>query len=144
MKDLAFLLAAADDRRVTLTNAPPGALWDQLQALQVHGLQCRFLRGTRMGTATGLFAEFTAALQFPPYASATFDGLDECLNDLEWLSGGPLALVVLDADQVLAQENAADRDAFAAILGSALSAWNGGENGPPRAFNVIFQTAAEV
>jgi hypothetical protein len=144
MRDWAFLLAPPGEGQVTLTNVPPGALWDDLQALHSRGLLCRFLRGTRMETAIGLFAEFAAAFQFPPYVSATFDGLDECLNDLDWLPIGPLALVVLSADRVLVQENAADQEAFTRILGSALTAWNNGENGSPRAFNVIFQTAAEA
>lgn len=138
MRDLTYLLQPPG--QATTTNAPAETLWDALLALRPAGLDARFLRGTRMETLDGALAEFAAALQFPPYASATLDGLDECLNDLEWLTAGPLALVFLSADRVLAGATAADRDALARILAATVQAWNDGENGPPRTLHVIHQS----
>lgn len=139
MRDLAFLLDPPG--QAITTDAPADALWDALQALRARGLEARFLQGSRMETLDGALAEFAAALQFPPYASATLDGLDECLNDLEWLPAGPLVLVLLAADRSLAQAPAADQEALARILAATVRAWNDGENGAPRALHVIFQSA---
>lgn len=138
MRDLAFLLEPPG--QAVTTDAPPEALWDALQGLGGRGLQSRFLRGARMETLDGALAEFAAALQFPPYASATLDGLDECLNDLDWLPPGPLALVLLAADRNLARASTADQDALARILATAVRAWNDGENGGSRTLHVIFQS----
>ena len=140
MRDFAFLLHPPG--RATTTNAAPEVLWDALLALRPAGLEARFLRGTRMETLDGALAEFAAVLQFPPYASATLDGLDECLNDLEWLPGGPLVLVLEAADRILAQAAAADHDALVRILAATVQAWNDGENGPPRIVHVLFQAPA--
>lgn len=137
MKELAFLLRPPG--LATHTEASPEQLWDTIQGLRPAGLEARFLRGTRMETLDDALAEFAAALQFPPYASATLDGLDECLNDLEWLPGGPLVLVLEAADRILARATAADRDALARILAAAVRAWNNGENGPPRIVHVVYQ-----
>lgn len=139
MRDLGFLLDAPG--QAITTDAPAVALRDALLALRPAGLEARFLRGARMETLDDALAEFAAALQFPPYASATLDGLDECLNDLEWLPAGPLALVLLSADRVLSRATAADQEALARILSLTVQAWNDGENGHPRIVHVIHQTA---
>lgn len=138
MRDLGFLLAPPG--QAITTDAPADALMEVLLALRPAGLEPRFLRGARMETLDDALAEFATALQFPPYASATLDGLDECLNDLEWLPAGPLALVLLSADRVLTRATAADQEALARILALAVQAWNDGENGPPRTVHVIHQT----
>lgn len=139
MRDLAILLEPPG--QAVTTDAPAEALWDALQALREKGLETRFLRGSRMETLDGALAEFAAALQFPPYASATLDGLDECLNDLDWLPVAPLVLVLLAADRMLARAGAADQDAVARILATTVRAWNDGENGAPRTVHVLFQSA---
>ncbi len=72
-----------------------------LDGLREQGLETRWLRGSKMRTANGVFDEFAAALQFPPYFGENWDALDECLNDLDWLQGEGAALFILDADQLL-------------------------------------------
>jgi hypothetical protein len=138
VRDLSYLLQPPG--QATTTDAPAEVLWDALLALRPAGLDARFLRGTRMETLDGALAEFSAALQFPPYVSATLDGLDECLNDLEWLPAGPLVLVFLAAERVLAQATATDQEALARILTATVRAWHDGENGPPRTLHVIHQS----
>lgn len=140
MKDAGFLLEPPRGKAVRAVTAEPGPLWDELCAQAGRGLQVRFLRGARMATLDGLFAEFTAALQFPPYASATLDGLDECLNDLEWLPAGPLALVVLDAPRLLSAEAPAARTTLLKLLEDTAQAWAQGANGAARPLHVLLQS----
>lgn len=137
MKDWSRLLQPPAGRQPLRTRDAAGPLWDALRA--VPGLQARLLRGARMETLDGALAEFAAALQFPPYASATLDGLEECLNDLDWLPPGPLALLVLDGPRLLAQEPEAARAALRRILADAARAWAAGENGAARPFHLLLQ-----
>lgn len=126
--------------RAITTDAPAEDLWDALQALRGRGLETRILRATRMRNMGQVLAEFAAALQIPPYFGENLNALDECLNDLEWLPGGPLVLVILQAELVLDRGAAKDRDLLAGILAGATAAWAQGANGPARAVSVIFQT----
>lgn len=66
-----------------------------------QGLMVRWLRGSRMRTTQGVLDEFAAVLQFPAYFGENWDALDECLNELEWLSGDCAALLILDADELM-------------------------------------------
>ncbi|HYG75091.1 MAG TPA: barstar family protein [Planctomycetota bacterium] len=68
----------------------------------------RKLRGKAMPNAAACFNEFAAALQFPAHFGSNWDALDECLNDLEWLSAGAdvshYVLLISNADLVLNAE----------------------------------------
>ena len=67
------------------------------------GLTVRAVRGSKMRTEDQLFAEVSAALQFPYYFGENWPAFDECLADLEWLPrGSGFVFVVYEADQVLA------------------------------------------
>ena len=62
----------------------------------------RLLRGSRMTTVDGVFAEFAAAFQFPWYFGHNWDALDECLTDLDWLPPfDRITVVILSANDVL-------------------------------------------
>ena len=61
----------------------------------------RFVRGTKMADATGVFDQFGAALQFPYYFGENWPALSECIQDLSWLPASHYLLVVLDAANVL-------------------------------------------
>lgn len=69
------------------------------------GLVVRVLRGAKMATASALFDEVAAALQFPLYFGENWDALDECLADLGWLPRTHgFVLVIVDAGRVLEAE----------------------------------------
>lgn len=112
--------------RDTLSNAIQG-----LGKLRDRGLVARWLRGSKMRTTQGLFDEWAAALQFPPYFGENWDAFDECLNDLEWLHGECAALILLDAEELLQDADPAE----ARILFDILSAE---QSDLP--FHVIYQT----
>jgi hypothetical protein len=99
--------------------------------LREQGLETRWLRASKMRTANELFDEFAAALQFPPYFGENWDGLDECLNDLDWLEGDGAALFILDADQLLSDAPPEDARILFEILEAA-------ESNLP--FHIVMQT----
>lgn len=74
----------------------------------------RLLRGAKMRSYQGLYDEFAAALQFPYYFGENMAAFDECLSDLEWLSGSCFILAISDADLLLDQE---DREALPHLIG---------------------------
>lgn len=62
----------------------------------------RLLRGSRMTTVDGVFAEFAAAFQFPWYFGLNWDAMDECLTDLDWLPPfDRITVVILTANDIL-------------------------------------------
>jgi len=105
----------------------------------------RFLRGQKMQTASQLFDEFAAALQFPHYFGENWNALLECLTDLEWLPDGACVLLILDGTQLLAREAEESLAVFFDFLAVAADEWTAAEKGPlepaPRPFHVVFQCA---
>jgi RNAse (barnase) inhibitor barstar len=89
-----------------------------------------------MRTLQGLFDETAAALQFPTYFGEDWDGLNDCLNDLDWLPVGPCTLLMLDTQHLLDRAEPGDRTALAEILMATAKAWNGA-----RPFHVILHRA---
>lgn len=88
-------------------------LIESLKDLHAEGLVLRRLRGAKMRREGALFDEVAAALQFPEHFGENWDAFDECLNDLDWLEDNAAALVISDADQVLAE---ADGETFGILL----------------------------
>ncbi|QQQ78161.1 barstar family protein [Saccharothrix sp. 6-C] len=64
----------------------------------------RRIRGTRCRTATALFDEMAAALQFPAHFGGNWNALRDVLSDLSWVPAEAYLLVVEDADDLLADE----------------------------------------
>lgn len=90
-----------------------------------HGMTVRTVRGRKMRTIPRLFDEFAAALQFPAYFGENRDAFDECLADLEGLAlGAGLVIVVLQPDQLLADEAEGELFWFVQSLTSAARAWS--------------------
>jgi RNAse (barnase) inhibitor barstar len=124
--------------------------YDAAWALQRAGggrVAVRVLRGRKMRTATALFDEVGAALQFPPYFGENLNALDECLADLEWLPADAYVLVVLNAAQVLDQDRPEAKRAFWEVLEGAAREWGQPAHGqgarPPRPFRVLLQCTQE-
>ncbi len=76
----------------------------RMEAEEVGRVVARFVAGTACATSRDLFDEFAAALEFPDHFGRNWDALDDSVHDLEWLPEGPLALLVSDANRLLADE----------------------------------------
>jgi Barstar (barnase inhibitor) len=126
------------------------AAFDAARALEQTGaarVASRLLRGTKMGTTASLFDEVAAALQFPPYFGENWNALDECLNDLEWLSADAYVVVILGAVHLLDREGSRERQTFWEIFKGAAREWaqpaTGARSRPAKVFRVLAQYTHE-
>lgn len=67
-----------------------------------------YVRGSWCGTEKAFLRLISTAFCFPAYFGENYNALDECINDLEWLSFGSLELIIDDFDMMF--ENEADPD----------------------------------
>jgi RNAse (barnase) inhibitor barstar len=84
----------------------------------------RILRGAKMTSEERLYDEFAASLQFPYYFGENWDALDECLRDLDWLSGDAYVLILLDASRILSSEDRAQLPTLIRVLKRARDEWS--------------------
>jgi hypothetical protein len=103
--------------------AKPRDAYALSQALERQGVVARVVRGRKMETYQGLYNELAAALQFPDYFGENWGALDECLADLEWLPAQAYAILVTDADRVLAAEEPDAVAGFVTLLRDVAAAW---------------------
>ena len=92
------------------------------------GFVRRVIRGSKCRSASGLFAEMAEALEFPDYFGHNWDALEECLADLEWLSGRGYVLLFTNAELILP----GDEEEFATfleVLSDAGESWASGQGG---------------
>lgn len=94
-----------------------GLAWTEWVGL---GLTVRFVRGRKMRNLGGVFDEFAAALQFPPYFGENMDAFNECISDLEALpAGAGYVVIILEPEQVLVDD---EPRALEWLIGSLISA----------------------
>src|SRR5574341_931105 len=79
---------------------------------EASNFDVRFVRGRKIESETSLIDEFAAALQFPYYFGGNWNAFDECLADLSWIRSKGHVVCVLDADQMMLN----DDEAFAVTL----------------------------
>ena len=124
-QDVAWSLARSTDRRVVV----------------------RTIRGAKAVTEGELFNELAAALQFPFYFGENWNAIDECLSDLEWLSGDAYVLFFTDSPQLLAQDPPSRLGLLWQVLESvAVESAHPRHEGAARAarpFHVVFQCTQE-
>jgi hypothetical protein len=121
------------------------AVWD-INRDNGPELSAKILRGNKMRSWQALFDEAAAALQFPYYFGENLNAFDECMADLEWLNARGYLIVILKADQVLADCDDAELQALITLLCNVASEWakpvkSGGawdREGKP--FHVLFQS----
>lgn len=118
-----MLLTQAQPPWVMRITAKPQEAYRLAQALERHGVLARVVRGSKMETYRGFYDELAAALQFPDYFGENWAALDECLADLEWLPARAYAILVTDAERVLAAEESDAVGAFVALLGDSAESW---------------------
>jgi hypothetical protein len=124
------LLVTGDDAPPALPPPPPGVV-------------VRTLDGRRCRTKRGLLAEMARVLAFPTHFGGTWDALEDCLTDLEWLPGAGYRLIVLAADRLLAREPAS----YATLIGlleDVGRAWGTQATGHPGRGPVAFHTVLVV
>jgi len=74
------------------------------RAAQLPGTRVLDLDSEKLPDAASLFRALAGSLAFPAYFGANWDALDECLNDLEWLTETGILLAVRRASRLLEKE----------------------------------------
>ena len=92
------------------------------------GLVLNIIKGLHCKTPATLLAEFARALDFPDYFGHNWDGLEECLTDLEWLPAKGYIVLITDAAHVLSNDDT-EYETFLEILCDAGEAWGNGQAG---------------
>ena len=85
-------------------------------------------------------------MQFPYYFGENWNAFDECITDLDWISGDFYVLIITEAHLLLAQESKDQLQALTTILDEAGNEWGLSKKDSPlgrsaRAFHVIFQSS---
>ena len=102
------------------------------------------LCGSKMRTIDSLFNEFASGLQFPSYFGKNWSAFDECINDLDWLSGESYIIGITDSNDLLCRDEE-EISTFFKILKKACEEWSKpkdigqkwGREGRP--FHILFQ-----
>jgi hypothetical protein len=102
--DPSVLREVPDNPAVLLLEADVKAAVALVATVRDLGMTVKRLRGRKMRTVAGFYDEVAAVLQFPYYFGENWDAFDECLQDLDLSAGGGLVLVIVDAVDVLADE----------------------------------------
>ena len=110
------------------------------------GYQLRVIKGAKCRTTAGLMKEFARALDFPDYFGHNWDALEECLADLEWMPAKGYILLIVDAAQVLPDDED-EYETFLEILSDAGEAWGSGQAGvgagQVRPFHALFAVSEQ-
>jgi hypothetical protein len=108
-----------------------------------RGFVVRTLDGRRCRTKRALLEELARTLGFPAHFGRTWDALEDCLTDLDWLPGAGYRLVVRAADRLLARDEAGYAT-FVALLADVGRAWGTAATGHPGRSAVAFHTVLVV
>jgi hypothetical protein len=122
----------------SLLVVPPGATAAAL-VKPPAGFVLRQIHGKKCGTPAGVFNEFARALGFPDYFEHTWDALEECLADLEWIPAKGYVLLVTEAVGVIPDEEE-EYETLLEVLSDAGEAWSKGHTADGRRapFHVFF------
>lgn len=103
------------------------------------GYAFRQIQGKKCGSPEGVFKEFARALEFPDYFGHNWDGLEECLADLEWLPAKGYVVLIADAQCVI-PEDEEEYETLLEVLSDAGEAWSKGHTADGRRapFHVFF------
>jgi RNAse (barnase) inhibitor barstar len=108
------------------------------------GFVVRQIQGKKCTTPTGVFSEFARALDFPDYFGHNWDGLEECLADLEWLPAKGYVVLVNDAQCVIPDDEE-EYETLLEVLNDAGEAWSQGHTADGRRapFHVLFAVSEQ-
>lgn len=107
----------------------------------------KMIEGKKCSTLDGLYDEFSRQLQFPGYFGYNWAAFDECLNDLDWLSGDAYLLLLSDIDKVLISSYNSFK-VFIKTISRSIDEWTEGRNfdsfpTPPTPFHIVFHSSKE-
>jgi len=146
-----FAFAAQSPWLLRLTSSIPDATnWLRSVQRQSPAFVTRHVRGRKMRTVEGLYAEFAAAMQFPYYFGENGAAFDECMTDLEWLPAAGYLVLVLEAECLLVDERPEQLrlflEAFRFICGEWATPIAVGEywDRPAKAFHFVFQCSEDA
>lgn len=124
--------------------APQGPYFHLLEAEAdtlgtLPGASVHHVDGATATDEKGLMRAFSAAMDFPGYFGGTWDSLDECLTDLEWLPSRHVVVVLRNAASLLSQATD-DLEILAEILWTTAEAWGeASDEATPMSFHVVLQ-----
>ncbi len=104
-----------------------------------EGFLLRVVRGNNCRSPEGTLKEFSRALEFPDYCGCTWDALEECLTDLEWLPAKGYVVLITDAQSVIPDDEV-EYETLLEILNDVGEAWSKGQtsSGQRAPFHVFF------
>ena len=102
--------------------------------LDVFKLDLGGARGKR-----GLLDRLAMTLRFPAYFGKNWDALNDCLTDLQWLSGKGLVVIVTNADNFAEKHDEIFHTAID-VLNQAVAYWHGQK----KPFWVLVQTQTDL
>jgi RNAse (barnase) inhibitor barstar len=80
-------------------------IFDEKKVKPVSNIYKIYLDGEKAKTQDEFNQEMIEIFRLPPYFNGNFDSLDECLNDLNWLSEtDDFELIILNFDSLLEEE----------------------------------------
>ena len=88
------------------------------------GFTIRCVDGRNMTTLDGVFEEFGKSLDFPGYYGRNSAALEECLNDLSWLSAHGYVLVITNPPLLLANEPPSELTWLMTLLERVSEEWS--------------------
>jgi hypothetical protein len=125
MTETSPLLRVSADFRPFLLEADEKGAASAINGWLDSGLVVRTVRGRKMRSRQGLFDEFAAALQFPPYFGENEDAFNECIADLEVLPRqAGFVVVVTEPEQVLIKARSVALAWLADSLRGAAEEWS--------------------
>lgn len=89
--------------------------------------------GNKLYNKQDVFQEFKDVFKIPSYFGYNWDALDECLNDLDWITADKYILIIKDFNNVKAQKK--DIKLLIDIMLSVINEWVNG-----RYYNSSFPT----
>ena len=87
-----------------------------------RGFVVKIFHGKKCRTKSTLLGECSRVLEFPSYFAKNWDAFMDCLTDLQWLPAPGYLFVILDAEEILAEQEQ-DRAILIDMLNEAGRVW---------------------
>jgi len=108
-------------------------------AAKTVGLEVFRLDLSGAGGKNGLLDRFAKALRFPAHFGKNWDALNDCLTDLDWLSGKGLVMILTNANNFAEKHEEIFHTAID-VLNRAVAYWHGQK----KPFWVLVQTQSDL
>ena len=95
------------------------------------------LDGKRMKSIKDFLLEISSKMSFPGYFGNNYNALLDCLQDLAWIEGEDVAVVILNADDFLSDETREDIIDTLELFSDAANYWEEDEENRTLSFFVV-------